>query len=205
MVSQEFNVKKPLLLVDLNGTLCYRTESPVSGIQHGLYLRRKFVYMRDGIQDFLVKLEPHFNICIYTSVMRHNVMPVLDLIPSWSRSVFRVFDRDFNKPDPEGKESWDTIRDMKKIFATCKGAGVRNTILLDNETRKFQEALENGILVGEYGHHQVQSKQKGSLGPLCDYLLSLGKAYTKDQAMDVRDFMADHPLNDEVYGSKSMA
>jgi len=174
-----------------------------------LYLRRRNVYMRDGIQDFFQKLKPYFNICIYTSVMRHNVMPVLDLIPSWSKLVARVFDRDYNKPDPNGKESWDTIRDMDRIFSSSSSKdnefGLQNTILLDNETRKFQDAPENGILVGEYGLRQVQKKQKGSLGPLADYLLDLGKAFASDSSMDVRKYMAENPLNDEKFGSKTMA
>eukprot|EP00967_Tisochrysis_lutea_P039412 scaffold47254_cov21-Tisochrysis_lutea.AAC.1 len=79
-----------------------------------------------------------------------------------------------NKPDPNGKDPWDTVRDMSKVGSVmhrvCINAasvekigrpeedyasqvwkklpdfGPKNTLLLDNEARKFAGDAANGIV-----------------------------------------------------------
>jgi hypothetical protein len=169
----------------------------VAGAAHDLYVRRKYVYLRHGIPEFLEALKPHYNLFIYTSVMLHNVIAVLDLIPNRTDYIVQVFDRQYNKPDPNANEAWETIRDINKIIRYCKNLdnsfSLASVILLDNETRKFQECFENGILVPEYGIHQVQSKEKNTLVPIQQYLVNLGKQFAEGK-FDVRDFMKKSPL-----------
>jgi hypothetical protein len=81
--------------------------------------------------------------------------------------------------------------------------GFRNTILCDNEIRKFRECIDNGILVPPFDEPQV-IKEEESLKYVQEYLQELGKQYAI-KPFDVREYMAAHPLKDDVYGSKSMA
>jgi hypothetical protein len=191
---------KPLLLLDLNGTLCYRTELRVPDIKVDLYVRRKFVYLRPDVNEFLSKLSPFFNVCLYTSVMRHNAQAVLDLLQQ--KDIAMLFDREYCKPDPNGKEAWDTIRDMEKIFKAAPGFSLKNTILVDNETRKFESCIDNGILVSEFGMAQVLQKQC-ALGELADYLVVLGKKY-RESHFDVREYMESVSLK-SIHGSSTLS
>ena len=71
---------KYLILLDMNGTLCYRSEVVVAGVTRDLFLRRKYYYGRHGIVPFLdaLKSSDKFVICAYTSMMAHNVRAGLD-------------------------------------------------------------------------------------------------------------------------------
>ena len=108
---------KPLLLVDLNGTVCFRTDTKVPGIQYDLYVRRKYCYFRHGAKEVLQKLSKDYNVAIYSSAMLHNIEPVMNaLMRDWEKFVFKIFHRDYNKADPLAVEKWDTIRDMDKVL-----------------------------------------------------------------------------------------
>jgi len=68
--------KNVLLLLDLNGTIAYRSENPVKGVEALLNLRKKFYYPREGVVKFIHTLHnAGFAVAIYTSIMGHNVMP----------------------------------------------------------------------------------------------------------------------------------
>lgn len=100
--------EKYLLLLDMNGTICYRHEEPVSGVRESLYLRRRYFYKRWGIREFIQGLHQtgRFTICVYTSMMKHNAVPGLESIlsPGIANVVIKdVLDRSMNKLDPEGE------------------------------------------------------------------------------------------------------
>jgi hypothetical protein len=99
----------------------------------------------------------------------------------------RVLDRDMNKPDPAGAEEWDTVRDVQKVWRHLGPAdyGPENTILLDNEARKFQETPRNGIVVPEFGPREVRKRDRTTMNSLLEYLLDLGA----EQPKDVREYM----------------
>eukprot|EP00727_Mastigamoeba_balamuthi_P003106 m51a1_g12793 hypothetical protein (108) ;mRNA; r:245-629 len=101
---------KPLLLVDLNGVLGYRSELSVAGApQPLLYLRHKYFYPRTGVVEFLRSLSRDWEVAIYTSVTERNVTPILNALDSaWSSYVAHVFDQAYTKPDPNAVNPWDT-------------------------------------------------------------------------------------------------
>lgn len=70
---------------------------------------------------------------------------------------------------------WDTIRDMSKVWAEekKKGFSKKNTVLLDNESRKFQDTPRNGIVVPEYGEAEVRSRSAHTLDTLLKYFLRM--------------------------------
>jgi len=190
--------KKVLLLLDLNGTIAYRSEAAVAGVPPLLYLRHKNFYPRMGIDSFVKEVgrEGDFLVAIYTSVMRHNVMPFVQALFPDERGIFKIFDRNFNKEDPNAVNEWDTIRDLSKIWASVRGFDATNTILIDNETRKFCETPRNGIVVPEYGAAEVKAKKSNTLQTLQRYLISMKTDPRFGTAsFDVREYMEEFPFD----------
>lgn len=186
--------KKPLLLVDLNGTLGHRCEDRLRGAKEDLFVRRKYYYLRPDIIPFLKEMSLHYDVAIYTSIQIQNVRAVMDAMDRNYRCyITKLYDQSFCKKDPQGINEWDTIRDMNKVWAHS-GNDITNTILLDNETRKFAEVPDNGIVVPEYGPQQARSKKRGTLSKLNNYLIELATV-TSTLNTDVRDFMKEFPYH----------
>ncbi|KAL6764191.1 hypothetical protein V8C86DRAFT_2477368 [Haematococcus lacustris] len=185
---------KVLLLIDMNGVVCYRNEEPVRGVAADHYVRRKYFYKRPGVEAFIDGLVDSrlFEVAVYSSVMRHNLLEGLQkIMPRQLPRLAAVLDREMNKADPHGKEEWDTIRDMDKVWRVFSKYDARNTILLDNEARKFCEHPDNGIVVPEFGPAEVQRRVSNTLSGVQAYLLELGRA----APADVRKYMRAHPYD----------
>jgi hypothetical protein len=97
-----------------------------------------------------------------------------------------------NKPDPEGENEWDTVRDMAKVWRALPAYDARSTILVDNEARKFSDAPRNGIVLSEFGPADVRSRRQHTLAALQRYLEALAAA----APADVRTYLAAHPFCD---------
>lgn len=97
-----------------------------------------------------------------------------------------------NKPDPNGVNEWDTVRDMEKVWKALPNFGPTNTILLDNEARKFIDTPSNGIVVPEYGEDEVRVKAKATLAPLLEYLQRLAER----SPVDVRLYIQRSPFGE---------
>lgn len=78
--------------------------------------------------------------------------------------LISIFDRDFNKLDPKGKEDWDTIRDLNRVWAhpivASHGFDASNTLLIECEPRKAREWKANTISPTEYTKKDVIAKKK---------------------------------------------
>lgn len=183
-----------LILLDMNGTICYRLEEPVPGVPADLYVRHKHYYARGGAHAFVKALAGSgaYDVCVYSSMMEHNVRAGLDAIfpHEVGRAIAHVLDRRMTKPDPRGENEWDTVRDMSKVWAAHRGYGPERTILLDNEARKFQDTPRNGIVVPEFGAAEVRARKADTLKALQAYLLALARA----APTDVRAYLAANPL-----------
>jgi hypothetical protein len=95
-----------------------------------------------------------------------------------------------NKADEEGVNEWDTVRDMAKVWSALPAFNAKNTLLLDNEARKFRDAPRNGIVVPEFGPHEARSRTQHTLDGMCAYLLELAAAAPPD----VRVYLEQHPF-----------
>lgn len=183
--------KKPLLLIDLNGTVIFRTEEQIPGAKYTAAFRGKFYYARPDIISFLREMSKHYVVGIYSSVMRHNITTFLMAMdPNWKSYITYIYDRDFTKPDPNGENKWDTIRDMDKIWTISRHSEL-DTVLLDNEPRKVQEVVDNAIIVPEFGRAQVLNRSC-LLGDLQEYLVRLSESNPDD----VRSYMKTKPWRD---------
>lgn len=156
---------KYLLLIDLNGTLCYRTDTRIENARESSYFNRRFFYARPGINEFISALHDTgmFELAVYSSAMKHNIVAGLDaMLTTPNRThITHVLDRMMSKPDPAGGE-FDTIRDMDKIWNELVGFGPKRTVLLDNERGKFEKGSV-GIVVPEFEETEVLAAEEGSL------------------------------------------
>jgi hypothetical protein len=74
---------------------CYRHEEPIRGVKEDLYLRRKYFYKRPGCDTFVQQLAAHgaFEVAVYSSMMRHNLLDGLDAILPGCQRMYRALDR----------------------------------------------------------------------------------------------------------------
>lgn len=191
-----------LVLLDMNGSLCYRTEEAVRGAREDLYVRRKYYYARRGIDKFVRALgtSGKFEICVYTSMMGHNAEAGLNAVLREREHISHVLDRKMNKPDPDGVNDWDTVRDMDKVWSRLTGYGPERTLLVDNEERKFKDTPLNGIIVPEFGPREILSRDSSTLDALLTYMLQLGE----DAPEDVRVYMRARPPFDVASSGKEL-
>lgn len=161
-------------------------------------MRRKNYYKRPGIDTFVTGLHnsDHFELAIYSSMAKHNIEAAMNALLDHKsqHAITKILDQTMCKKDPDGDEAWDTIRDMDKVWKAMPKYGPANTILLDNEARKFKEHPRNGIIVPEFGVGEVKSRKTGTLDTLLAYLLELGKEAQEGDCDDVRIYLTNNPF-----------
>ncbi|CAM9392793.1 unnamed protein product [Discosporangium mesarthrocarpum] len=161
-------VKPPiLLLLDMNGTLLYRSKSLIEGpsvpppsLLHG----DLFYYFRPWASE-LVRFalgHPRVRVAFYTSMRGSNAMPAVQYLTPPGSPVPEVYDRPFNVPDPAGINSWDTIRDMEKVWAAVgrvgEGFGPQDTLMVDDSPRKLRHMPGNTLIVPNFNEVSVEKE-----------------------------------------------
>lgn len=96
------NMRRGLVILDLNGTLLDRPKSIrkkseaydciIPGILHAFSVRKRKIYLRPHLDTFLRRLHRNFDIAFWTSAKRENAQGIVDkiLLPS-SSTVKPVF------------------------------------------------------------------------------------------------------------------
>jgi hypothetical protein len=181
------------LLLDLNGTLIYRSDSELKQVPGGVHVRGRWLYARPGAVALLEKLASRFTLLVCTSMVLHNALSCLEVIsPDWQRWIRKVLDRPYNRPDPNGGHEWDTVRDVKRILADSELTFLRleNFIFVDNESRKCVDAPTNCLIVPELGVAELVQRNDSSTQQISQYLCSLADA----KPSDVRVYLQAHQL-----------
>lgn len=190
--------KKYLLLADMNGTLCHRTkEQVISPVIPDFQIKFNYVYRRPGVELFvkLMKSTPTIALCVCTSIFKRNAIPLLEeILPEDGQDLTKkLFHNKMTKPDPSGKNDWSTVRDMDKIWQDLSNYyGPTNTIILDNETDKCRDHLQNLILMPSFINEDGLQNET-VLDRLGEYLVQLGRS----QPVDVRQYLQDNPFQSE--------
>ena len=147
---------KILVLVDLGGTIFFRTDKKdITTRSNDFKIKRYEYYMRPGFKSFLKRIfeHPRSKFCFYSSIMRQNLVPILFAVldDKFGLMDFRdkigTFDQAYcslMKDHPYytnlQEDPWDTYRDLEKVFASdfCKknNFNVANTLLLDSSECK---------------------------------------------------------------------
>ena len=86
---------KIMVLVDLGGTIFFRTDKKDVNAPAHFKLKRHEYFLRPGFKEFIRKLvdHPRSTFCFYTSIMRKNVLPIL----------FAVLDSKYDLEDVRAK------------------------------------------------------------------------------------------------------
>lgn len=122
---------KKILLLDLNGTLCYRTYDPVT--------KERSVVIRPFALEVITELSQHYTLGVVTSMKLPNAKYILyALSPKWKAYFKYVFDSTYCIPMPTDEDPYLLARDLNKIMGTLK-CDKSNVIFVDNDVGKYLE------------------------------------------------------------------
>ena len=148
---------KLLILLDLNGTLVYRslirlkTENPF--FRHSSNPKR--YYFRQNAKEFISNLLKKRRSCdcielaFYSSMTQKNACAVASKLDSFSEMY--VYGREYNMPDLLCGDDHAVIRNLPAIWSNPDGPGFgyseRSTIMVDDTVRKMREYPRNLVQV----------------------------------------------------------
>lgn len=134
----------PIILFDLNGTLCHRTE------------RNRVIMLRPHITE-LKRLKRIYRIGVYTSVTRYNALAICDYIEDICGRIFDrnlIFTREHTFPFNEEERAQLNLKPykMKKSIdhILCRDAAAKATII-DDEIVRVVEKEKTIQIDGWYG------------------------------------------------------
>lgn len=189
--------KKLLMLLDMNGTILVRSKRRIGKRPPDATLYDVHYYLRDKAISFVESLTQNNSIvfAFYTSMKETSARPATSVLCK-GRSV-ELYERKFNKFDPEGENHWDTMRDLKKIWTTPDRVGFgfdeTSTVVIEDTARKMREHPYNVIVVPSYTEESVLEGYDSVLTRLGDFLHSLFRANVDD----VREFLLCNPFHIE--------
>jgi hypothetical protein len=189
---------KLALLLDLNGTLIYRTPHEVTEARvSGKNVNGKWIYPRPGVVRFLEALAPRFTLYICTSMRMKNALHSLEVIGERSVELFAgVLDASYCKPDPDrhraGGQEWDTIRDAQSVWDRIVPHDETSTLFVDNERRKCVEMPWNCLLVPEMSCAELV-ENSDVLSGITEYLITLATVINGE---DVRTYIERHSVQE---------
>lgn len=116
---------------------------------------------------------PRVKLAIYSSIRRHNIMPLMfkildsSYLKSVKSRVFDVYDQEYNAPDGgNGKPEWATKRCLEKIFESPRveemGFGFKNTLMIDSEAEKVRDYPLNSLVLEPYTLEDVLQSEEES-------------------------------------------
>lgn len=153
---------KPLLVLDINGLLCYKVKQPYMKPDDGNFLDRKFyrVYRRPGVEEFLEWCLKNYDVAMWSSTTTYNAQPILKwLFPlrgtlkpvkfSWYRDRTNL-DPDYNIDNRV--QNHDTVKNLVNIWSDPYVNDSRrynkfNTLIVDDSVRKTRFNNEDNVLI----------------------------------------------------------
>ena len=124
-------LRMPILLLDLNGTLCFRSD-------------RRSITLRPGITD-LKKLRKHYRIGIYTSVTRTNAQIICERIEDVCGVVFDrnlIFTREHTFPFTQQElemYNYPDYKMKKSIYNVLSPEYAKTATIIDDEIERIVE------------------------------------------------------------------
>ena len=186
------NNTKLALLLDLNGTIIYRSAKPIEKSQViGIKSRGRWLYPRPGAECLLSELAKHYYIYICTTMYHKNAVSSLEVItPTYLQYIRTVLDREYDKEDPHwrtsGGNEWDMIYDTKKIWPRIIPNDERSCIFVDNEQRKCIECPRNCLVIPEMSLDEFICNDSSILVSVTNYLTKLAHIWKTQSNADIR-------------------
>ncbi|WCJ34385.1 Haloacid dehalogenase-like hydrolase (HAD) superfamily protein [Euphorbia peplus] len=179
--------KKKLLVLDLNGLLCYRAcahkietipKYRVADAVHGNIL----VYKRPHCEDFLNFCFERFEVAIWSSAKTWYLDRALDLVMGSLKDklLFSWDQSKCTKPGFNTKENIDKpifLKELSKIWLNYLEYSSSNTLLIDNDPYKaILNPPQTAVFLNEYDAEDQDDDALGPEGELRNYLEALAKA-----------------------------
>lgn len=184
--------RKILLLFDLDGTCCFRATKPIENAPYDFFLTGSYIYTRPNISDFIsnIKGTGMFDPFVCTSIMTPlAVKIVMAILPAHPEMKHKLLGRDTTKTDRNSVVHLATPTDLYAIWHQFPEYNEKNTIVLDDDPRKFLEHPYNGIVVPRFKEPEV-IEQNTLFNFVQKYLVELGAA----NPLDVREYIRARPF-----------
>ena len=191
---------KLLLLLDMNGTLIYRSKTALDStyvhLSNGTYY-----FHRPHVDKFLKFLSSHqhwIDIAFYTSMTTKNAVLGAQYLLKDMNPIY-IYDQPMNKKDPEGPNHWSMMRDLPLIWSTQNSPGYghseRSTIMIDDSWAKMREHPGNVIVIPEFNESDVLLRKDDVLENLQSVLSKILEeaAILRHRAdFDIREILRAH-------------
>lgn len=122
-------------------------------------------------------------------------------LKDYKKSIFNVYDQEYNKNDGEAKEVWKKMRDLNLVWADDRakklGFGPKNTLMIDSEYEKVRDFLDNSLLIKPFELDDLKNQTTDNalvFKQLENYIYKLA-----DESEDVQEFLRLLPYKDFLY------
>ena len=201
-ISPSLSSTKILLLLDMNGTLIYRSKTALDST-YTHFSNGAYYFHRPHVDKFLKFLLSHqhwIDIAFYTSMTTKNaVLGAQNLLKDMNQIY--IYDQPMNKKDPEGPNVWSMMRDLPLIWNTPNSPGYGHnecsTIMIDDSWAKMREYPENVIVLPEFSESDVLHGKDDVLKKLhfaLDEILHQAAILRHRADFDIRELLREHKL-----------
>lgn len=129
--------KRPLVILDFNGTVVDSTQRQRPGIPADGKARFKWVYFRPGMREFFVWLFDRFDVGVWTSHSRQNADALAEVVFTEKQRERLVFvmcgDDCLWKPNYRG------CKPLRRVWDAYPEYGRQNTVIVDDSDDKISE------------------------------------------------------------------
>lgn len=155
---------KKLLVLDLNGLLCYKVHPPYEKNSDNDFLDRKFyrVYRRPGVEEFLIWCMDNYDVAVWSSTTTFNAESILKWIFPKRGMLFKLrfsWYRNNTNLDPDFEldprvENYDTVKNLANIWShpninESRQYSKTNTLIIDDSIRKTRFNNSDNVLIVE--------------------------------------------------------
>ena len=151
-------IVKPLLILDINGILCYRVKSRAVGEDGNTVKYRPSIghiactdiIPRSDLHDFLYFLCNHFTLAIWTSAKLKNANSMLDLLipPNIRQTLLFTWGQDMCefKRTKQDEKGFVFMKLLCKVWKEYPLWNASNTILMDDSREKISEDHTSNVI-----------------------------------------------------------
>lgn len=141
-----------LVVLDLNGTLLHSAVRPLSAPEraYDVQARKKFLYFRPGLKEFLQRLYAMADVGVWTSAIRANADAIVDAVWTACELPPPLFVMSREQCELVPGPGYRSIKDLRMIWRSFPAYSQHNTIILDDTDSKVQRQPQNLLRVPEY-------------------------------------------------------
>ncbi|KAI3658234.1 hypothetical protein MP638_006365 [Amoeboaphelidium occidentale] len=185
-------MKRFLLILDLNGTLIYRSKRGGGSVgtaylQPSFNVSQRKVFLRPNLQKFFESIPSNFDIAIWTSAERHTSMEIIArIVPNYEKRLVFWWFRDKCVTDPVNFKF--CRKDLSIVWDAYPQYNEYNTILVDDSLDKAEWQPKNLFCIREFTPFYSAASQDSELLKLSSWMNDVSSSASSDgEHFDVRD------------------